>query len=108
MPKILAPLVWQDDTDQATAGLLPSANLNDVADAATALMNLLTDGASFGGGVKGLLLTQTALDAPTALTPGSDGDVLTADSSTESGLAWAAPSAPAAPSFASLVKWEAW
>jgi len=46
---------------------------------------------------KGSLITGTAASTPTALTVGSDGQVLTACSTATSGLCWAAASVPAIP-----------
>lgn len=40
MPRLLDPLVFQDATAQATAGLLPAQNLSDVASLATARTTL--------------------------------------------------------------------
>jgi hypothetical protein len=61
-------------------------------DDSNAIQNAIVD-------AKGDLISATAADTPARLAVGTNGHVLTADSSTSTGLKWAAVSAPSAKAF---------
>lgn len=61
-------------------------------DDSNAIQNAIVD-------AKGDLIAATANDIPARLAVGANGTILTADSSTATGLKWATPSAPTNPTF---------
>jgi len=61
-------------------------------DDSNAIQNAIVD-------AKGDLISATAADTPARLAVGTNGQVLTADSSTSTGLKWASPTSASGPSF---------
>jgi hypothetical protein len=82
-----------------TTGQVLSKNSNTnmdftwvTSDDANAIQNTIVD-------AKGDLIGATAADTPARLAVGTNGQVLTADSTASTGLAWATPSASSGPAF---------